>query len=512
MDLNTDTDFTIPVGKDGQVIYFSINGHSFFLNGHTGFFSDSIPQYADEAFKSLSKPEREQIEVFDSIRRRYGYASEALLKEIALYQNGSHPDLALEQRQTDFSQRMSPKIFTVYLAQNCNMDCAYCFSRGGTFGNQASPMSKKKAELTLDFISRIVQSGEHNTITVMLFGGEPLLAPEAAHILARGLQDLNNKNIRTKINIVLSTNGTIYDKKLFDILAEQPDRNAVVVSLDAFKSPHDRNRPYRDTKKGSTYDTIVKNLNRMMRENIPNSVTCIVPYPYDFVGSAKKLHSLGIRRLEIKQLNRHIYGESKLPQVFLRDFQTWRKNYISYSDFYIEYLAQENAVPHVDRFGVIRDYSRKLGKESRDKWKLACPLGDIKVAVTSDGKIMACESCMGHEKFCLGSVRSGFDESNYTSFQDWILSNGQHRIDHERCRRCYAKLLCGGGCYAQSFDKSNQLSPYNESTCRYIREMVKIDLYYISRLKRLNPGMYSHMASSSSTNKHLEAKNDGLET
>jgi uncharacterized protein len=502
MDVNTHSDFTISVDRDGLVIYFSINGHRFFLNGHNGFFSDSIPDYADEAFKSLSKPKREQIEVFDSIRRRYGYASEALLKEIALYQNGSHPDLALEQRQENFSKRMSPKIFTVYLAQNCNMDCAYCFSRGGTFGNRSSQMSKKTAELTLDFISNIAQSGEHKTIGVLLFGGEPLLAPDAACILARGFQDFSHQNYSSKINTVVITNGTIYNKKLFDIIAERPKKCSVVVSLDAFKSHHDRNRPFRNPKQGSSYDSTLKNLQRMMRENIPYSVTCIVPYPYDFIASAKQLHSLGIRRLEIKQLIRYIYGESALTRVFKHDFKTWRKEYISYSDFYIDYLGQPEPVPHVDRFALVRDYTRNFRQEDKDNSKLACPLGDAKVAITSDGEIMACESCLGHEKFHLGNVQNGFDKSKYETFQDWILSKGQLRLDHERCRSCYAKLICGGGCYAQSYDKTEQLNPYSESTCRYMKEMVKIDLYYLSRLRHLNPDMYSQMLDPSIKKEH----------
>jgi uncharacterized protein len=497
MEQKTETDFTIPIDRDGQVIYFSTNGYRFYLNGHNGFFSDSIADYAHEVFQTLGKPERERRQAFDLIKNQYGYAAETFMKEVALYQNGFHPDLAPEKRQTSFAERMSPQNFTVYLTQSCNMDCVYCFSRGGTFGGNSSSMSVKTAKNTLDFISRIALSGKHKKMGVMLFGGEPLLSPEATHLLARGLQDLNHKNLGVKINIILSTNGTIYDQKLFEVLAEQPEHCTVVVSLDAFKKNHDRNRPYKNTKQGSTYDRILKNLQKMMRNKIPYSVTCIVPYPYDFVGSAKKLHSLGVRRLEIKQLIRYIYGKSRLPSVFAEDFQTWRRQYLSYSDYYIEHLAQKDPIPHVDRYTVVRDYARRFSQNSRDTWKLACPPGDQKVAVASDGKIMACESSLGHEQFHLGDVQNGFDKAKYKTFQDWILSYGQHRIDHERCRRCYAKLICGGGCYAQSFDKSGQLNPYAESTCRYIREMVKIDLYYISRLKRRHPELYSFILNPS---------------
>ncbi len=488
---NYGDDFTIPVDRSGLVIYFSVNNIPFFFNGHTGFFSDTLPGYAEEAFQILARPVAEQDGLFKSLKKKYGPACENLLQEIQRFQDGTHPDLTAESRQDSFLQSMRPHTFNVYLSQSCNMSCRYCFNQGGTFGNNPSLMSVQTAEETLAFFTNIVRSGEHEKISVNLFGGEPLLAPKAVYTLARGLQDLNHQQNDTKINLILSTNGTIYNKKIFDIFAERPDRCTVVCSLDAFREVHDRNRPFKNTKKGSSYDAVLKNLKRMMREKIPYSVTCIVPYPYDFIPAAERLHSLGLEWVEIKQLNHHIYGRGELPEVFDREFDLWRDRYIAYSDYYIEYLGKENPVKHVDRYVIFREYANKLGGRSQLKSTLGCGVGDTKTGISSQGKIFPCEAFLGQESFELGSVKDGFDRDACAGFEEWLLSNGQYRIDHKRCRNCFAKLVCGGGCYAESLDKSGKLEPGDEPFCRYARETVKINLYYISQMKKRRPEIFS---------------------
>ncbi|MBW2141669.1 MAG: SPASM domain-containing protein [Deltaproteobacteria bacterium] len=490
--LNNQNDFTIPVDKNGLVVYFSVNDTPFFFNGNTGFFSDSLPEYADEAMRTLVKQPAEQVGLFEKLKKKYGDGCNDFLQEIWRFQNGTHPDLTAEPRQASFYQRMKPHTFNVYLSQSCNLSCGYCFNQGGTFGRTSSVMSIETARDTLDFFTKIVKTGEHKKISVNLFGGEPLLAPKAAYTLARGLQNLNHQNFDTEITLILSTNGTIYNKKVFDIFAERPDISTVVFSLDAFKNIHDQNRPYANPQKGSSYEVISKNLKRMILERVPYSVTCIVPHPYDFISAARQLHRLGVESVEIKELIHHIYGKSSLPEVFEREFHLWRQNYIDYCDYYLDYLKGKNPVKHVDRYVVFKEYANKLNRE-RTGTTLACGAADEKVGISAQGKIFPCESLIMQEAFELGSVKNGFAPDKYTRFEEWLFQNGQHRLDHDRCRDCFAKLICGGGCYAASMDDFGELRPSEESSCQYTRETVKIDLYYISQMKKRHPEIFSRI-------------------
>src|SRR5512139_2518005 len=88
------SDFAIPVDKKGTVIFFSVNGNRYFFNGHTGLFYDSLPEYAQKSFEALIQPERQRDKTFRFLIKQYGSDCNDLLKEIGLFQDDTHPDLA----------------------------------------------------------------------------------------------------------------------------------------------------------------------------------------------------------------------------------------------------------------------------------------------------------------------------------------------------------------------------------------------------------------------------------
>ncbi len=384
-------------------------------------------------------------------------------------------------------------------------------------------MSAQTAGHTLDFITDIVKRGGHETVTVFLFGGEPLLNPEATFLLARGLHDLNQNGNGTRVRLILSTNGTIYNREIFEIIREYPDLSRVAISLDGSKEVQDTNRPFAGNGKGS-YESVAHTLKRAVAENVPHSVSCMVPYPFDFVQASKDLHDLPINRLEMKQLNHLILGRSDLPEVFKRDFEIWRRNYIVYSDYYVDYLNSGGSIKHLDRWTIPGRYAARLSKPEGPNTTLACQMGDAVLAIDAAGRLLPCDVFLNYPPFYLGDVRTGFDRSKYTNFEEWLLAKGQYRTDNPRCRICFAKRLCGGGCYAENLHRSGYISPksvslrdslsqvftsrsvtgqlvneevlpeLDEISCAFMKETVKINLYFISQVKNLQPEAFARMA------------------
>lgn len=511
-------DFTIPIDKDGQVIYFSLNHKRFFFNGHSGFFSDSLPEYAHDIFSALIQPEHRREKTFLACRNRYGPECESLIKEIRLFQEGTHLHLRTEPRQQGFLKRRNPQTITVYLSQGCNLACRYCFNQGGSPGEKPSFMSMQTAGHTLDFIADIVKTGGHEAVTVFLFGGEPLLNPEATFFLARGLHDLNQDRNGTRVRLILSTNGTIYHRDIFHVIREYPDLSRVAVSLDGNRETQDKNRPFAGSDKGS-YDSVIHTLKRIIAEKVPHSVSCMVPYPFDFVQASKNLHNLPIDRLEIKQLNHLTLGKPDLPRVFKRDFEIWRKNYIVYSDYCVDYLGSSDPVKHLDRWSIPSSYAARLAQPEGSYTSLACQMGDAVLAIDTMGRLLPCDIFLNYPPFYLGGVKTGFDRSKYAHFEEWLLAKGQYRIDNPRCKTCFAKRLCGGGCYAENLHRSGYISlktvspdagaaqepialpikeenlpELDEISCAYMKETVKINLYFISQVRKLQPEAFALMA------------------
>lgn len=493
----SDSEFTIPLSDDGSVIYFGINGKRFLLNGHTGFFSDSFPLLTNDIIEALQNPSAKPFRSRIDLIQQYGNHFLNQLEKVITTTNSRGKKETKNPGQLSFQQRMSPNVFNVYVSQQCNLSCTYCYNQGGTFGKSPSAMSKETAGDVLSFISTTVKTEKYPTVTVNLYGGEPLMALEATTVLSRGLQKLNSINLKTQVRLNLSTNGTIYNSKIFKMYSENSTFSHVIISLDESKGVHDKNRPFANRHQKSSYQTVLINMKKITEAHVPVTVTCVVPYPFDFVRAAKELHGLGIQRLKLKPLIHHIYGRSSLPEVFENDFQTWKQNYIAYSDYHIEYLKNPSPAEHINRYSLVNKYATGLSTNGNAKSMLACGTGDMVAAISSDGKILPCEGFMGHKQFELGDVRTGFNEKKYNDFENWLIQEGQHRLDKSRCRGCYAQLICGGGCYAVSFDKTGELNPLDESACRFIRENIKIDLYYLSRLKESHPSIYFNITGES---------------
>ncbi len=488
-------DFTIPVDSEGRVVYFGINGRCFILNGAIGSFHDELPAWAVRILGAMNLPANERSAEFRRLyRSSSGDKSKKFIEELKLFKNGLHPELREEPRNTRFQLNKPPHVFTVYISHGCNLACSYCINRQGTFGGNTSFMSVETARNVVKFITRIAESEQHEDITVNLYGGEPLLAPEAAYIVARGLQDLNYRKLRTTVHLVLATNGTIYNKKIFDVFAEFPRTSTVMISLDGSRVVHDTNRPFAQGNE-SSYDSVIRTLTEMKHNTIPQSITCVVPPPYDYIAASEKLHVLGIRRLEIKQHINHIYGSSTMPGTINQDFDLWRNNYLAYTDYYLDYLDRADPVIHSDRSSALLNSLASILSTQADQYTpLACGIAETKIAIAADGVIIPCELFLDKKQFALGNVQAGLNDDNYHQFERWLFAEGKHRTDVTKCRNCCVKRICGGGCYAESFDTSGRLQPYEDSVCRVVREKMMIDLYYVSELRKRHPGFFLRFA------------------
>jgi uncharacterized protein len=150
---------------------------------------------------------------------------------------------------------------TVLTSTDCNLGCGYCFqnmAQDPTGGNR--PPRIAHARLTsatigdiLDFAAGQMAREELEQLTVMLFGGEPLLNPRGCVELLTRAADYG------LISASMISNLTLLTPKLAADLAGAGLR-WVQVTFDGDRDDHDRIRVRRSN--GGTFDTIVRNLAR----------------------------------------------------------------------------------------------------------------------------------------------------------------------------------------------------------------------------------------------------------
>ena len=480
---------TFALDPQGVYVYYALRDCRLLLNGNNGWFPDPLPRYAVRVLDALMLSDEERRRVWSAACASDDGRSQRLVNKLERIRQGDHPVLAPEPRQQRLPCRTAATTFHIYLAQACNQRCRYCFSQGGTFGGPPAVMSAQTSHAVLAFLIRHARAIAPARVGALLFGGEPMLASEAIRILVRGIDAHNRADPSQAIGLLLTTNGTIWDDEVFATFAADRKRHSICVSLDGDRATHDANRPFADGSRGSAYDVSLATIRRLLDMGCFVSATCVVPYPFDMVGAARMLHGIGLPCFEIKQPIFHVYGEKGLGDVFRRDFQTWRTEYLRYSDFFLDHLEDLLPTRIVDRINKAGECENALA--GAEGVTLACRVGDDTIGVTADGTLLPCESFVGQPQYALGDVRQGFDADRFAAFEQWILAEGQHRVDHPRCRGCFAKRFCGGGCYAVSLDKTGRLEPQDEMACRFVREQVKIDLYFVSELRRRHPSFYA---------------------
>jgi Fe-coproporphyrin III synthase len=150
--------------------------------------------------------------------------------------------LPLERLRRD-GRSAPPRYVTLKPTLRCNLRCEFCrfVANGDVFG--------KRDWLELEEWKQIVDGFAPGRPYVCVTGGEPLLYPHAAELIAHVK--------RRGMLCVLTTNGTLLEARAETLLEEPPD--AVVLSLDGPRSVHNAVR-----KVPGTYDRALRGARKLL--------------------------------------------------------------------------------------------------------------------------------------------------------------------------------------------------------------------------------------------------------
>ena len=97
-----------------------------------------------------------------------------------------------------------------------------------------------------------------------------------------------------------------------------------------------------------------------------------------------------------------------------------------------------------------------------------CGSGTEYMAVTPWGDLYPCHQFVGEERFKLGDIRKGVD--NTAVREDFASCNVYAR---EECRDCWARLYCAGGCAANAYHATGSVRGVYEYGCRLFRKRLE---------------------------------------
>lgn len=356
----------------------------------------------------------------------------------------------------DFKKRKTVvKALCLHIAHDCNLACKYCFAGEGEYHGDRSLMSFEVGKKALDFL--IASSGNRVNLEVDFFGGEPLMNFQVVKDLVaygRSREQECNKRFR----FTLTTNGLLLDDEVMEF-ANQEMAN-VVLSIDGRKEVHDYMRPTRNGK--GSYDLVVEKFKKMAElRNQTNYYVrgTFTRHNLDFSKDVLHLADLGFKQISAEPV---VAPEEEDYAIRKEDLPKLFEEYDSLARAMIDRERQGKGFQFfhfmIDLTGGPCLYKRLSG----------CGSGTEYLAVTPWGDLYPCHQFVGMEDFKLGNVDTGIDRPELVD--EFKLCNVYAK---DKCKDCFARFYCSGGCTANSYNFHGTLTDVYEIGCELERKRVE---------------------------------------
>ena len=347
------------------------------------------------------------------------------------------------------------KALCLHIAHDCNLACQYCFAEEGEYHGRRALMSFEVGKKALDFL--VANSGSRVNLEVDFFGGEPLMNWQVVKDLVaygRSLEEPNNKKFR----FTLTTNGVLLNDEILEFANKEMSN--VVLSIDGRKEVHDKMRPFRGGQ--GSYDLIVPKFQKVAESR--NQMNYYVRGTFtrnnlDFSEDVKHLADLGFEQISVEP----VVADPKEPYALQEE--DIPKLLEEYDRLAVELLKRRKEGKGVNFFHFMIDLS---GGPCVAKRLSGCGSGTEYLAVTPWGDFYPCHQFVGNEKFLLGNVDEGIVRTDLVD--EFKCCNVYAK---EKCRKCFAKFYCSGGCAANSYNCHGNINDAYDLGCELQRKRVE---------------------------------------
>jgi len=184
-------------------------------------------------------------------------AIQTLLEHGFLVPNREHDRIALDRHLARVKSDSSELHVTILTTLQCNFACGYCFQGDhGDYNKFADRMSLETAVRVAEWIEREMDRVHPEQLTLMFFGGEPLLNIPVMNYLAERLYaSAAERDVEQRISII--TNGLLLNREIVDRLLPF-GLKGVKITLDGDREMHNIMRPLRGGQ--GTFDRIIENI------------------------------------------------------------------------------------------------------------------------------------------------------------------------------------------------------------------------------------------------------------
>ncbi len=341
------------------------------------------------------------------------------------------------------------KAMCLHVAHDCNLRCKYCFASTGEYhlGRAMMPLSIGKQ--ALDFL--VAHSGNRKNLEVDFFGGEPLMNFDVVkEIVAYGRRLEKEHGKRFKFTI--TTNCVGITPEIIDFCSKE--MHNVVLSIDGRKEVHDALRKTANGK--GSFDIVLPKALEMGLTRQKAGQDYYVRGTFtrrnlDFCEDVKFLADQGFEQISVEPV---VLPDDDPDSLREEDMARIFEEYDKLAKMFYE-RRKDGRWFNFFHFMIDLAHGPCIAKRMT-----GCGAGSEYVAVTPQGDIYPCHQFVGNTDFLMGSVITGeFNRRMQKEFK------GCNVFTKEKCRSCWAKYYCSGGCAANAFNFNGDIHKPYERAC-----------------------------------------------
>ena len=387
----------------------------------------------------------------DEVSEAYDEIAE-LVKEEVLYSKDQYEEIA----HSSMDDRDYIKAICLNVIHGCNLRCKYCFADEGEYHGHQGVMSADTAKKAIEYV--VKRSGPRKNIEIDLFGGEPTMIMDTIKEIiafARSKEKEWNKNIR----FTMTTNATLLNDEMMDYMDKEMGN--IILSLDGRKEVNDNVRIKVDG--SGSYDDILPNIKKMISKRTKGKTFYVrgtfTRNNTDFYEDIMAMINEGFREISIEPVvleDGHPLAirEEDLPEIF-----------DNYDKLFNEMLRRKR---EGDEFNFYHFNIDLQGGPCVYKRISGCGAGFEYVAITPQGDVYPCHQFVGNEEFKLGNIyEDTFDNKLSKKFKI------AHIYNKPKCKECWARFYCSGGCQANNYNFNNDLTIPYEIGCKMQKKRIE---------------------------------------
>ncbi len=445
----------------GKRILFDVNGLNFFEV--SPLVHDLVQAYAageNDPLRSLRGRYRRP-----ALRQGMGELRRAgLLQDV---------DAGKQPHRPPLHKRAGIRHLELMVTHACNMRCRYCYgsddhegweSAEHLYGSGEAGMPWEVARQGIDFL--LQASGRAEQVSVIFFGGEPLLEFALIRRVVHYAREQAEQRGK-RVDFSLSTNGLGLTEEVVDFLVEQGI--GCQVSIDGPELIHDINRRLASGK--GSYDRVMQGVQRLLRRR-PGRVPARVTVSRDQISLpevADHLLNLGFGSVHVEP----VIGACGKLDIDAADLAEMQRQ----TETLARYMVRRVREGRIFNFANLVRHVRQTRLVDQ---RLAhyCGAARSYLALAQDGAFYPCHRFVGMPEYRMGDLLQGFDDRLQKRILDLTVDN------RSGCRDCWARYLCGGGCWKHAEDAHGGLERPDEATsCRLIRHQIECAMAINTELK-----------------------------